>query len=580
MATQPLSATSRLRFITVLLLSLAAAWMLGVQLSQAGPQPRRKPNPGPRLPVAPLPPRSALLTTEDWQKAPWTPIKPGEIDQLIGHELEESKISPAPPTTDEQFIRRATLDLTGALPTTEELQNFLADTQADKRARLIDRLLDSEAYARHWARYWREVVSARLPDRRGQVLGQNFEDWMTHELKANHTWDGIARAMITATGELRYDQPEKNGQAFFLAAHRGKDAADEMAAETSRVFLGIQIQCAQCHDHPSDQWKRVQFHELAGYFARVRERPVKDTSKQKKVVGLELISGLAGEHRMPDKKDPKKLMLTPPRFLNGHAPPIRSGDLERRQSLAREVTSKTNYWFAAAFVNRIWGVLMGQSFYEPVDDMGPKKEVLYPAVLTRLTGAFRGNNYNIKRLFRDVMNSATYQRQVRLSEATDHLHFAASYPTRLPADALWQAVTHALGEFPVPPQLARRLAMRPLARFGGFAMLFQQEFDYDPSLKADEVEGSITQALMLMNNPQINSRLRAGGKTTLAAVLRDYTDNDEAIQQLYLRTLARKPTDREIEKCRTYIEKVGKRAEAFEDIFWALLNSTEFETKR
>src|SRR5206468_1619520 len=125
------------------------------------------------------------------------------------------------------------------------------------------------------------------------------------------------------------------------------------------------------------------------------------------------------EHAMPSKEDPKKTITTYPCFLNGKAPPQNSNDLQRRRALADEVTSKDNYWFAGAYVNRIWGVLMGQSFYEPVDDMGPQKQAVFPSVLTRLTGAFRSSNYDIKSMFRDIMNSQTYQRQIRLGDSAD-----------------------------------------------------------------------------------------------------------------------------------------------------------------
>ncbi len=570
----------RFRVCLLILASFVVTFGLSVDSSPAAkPRPRKKPKPA-RLQLAPPPPASALLKPEDWQKAATTPIEPGEIDRLLASEMHQGKVTPAPLTSDEQFLRRATLDLTGQLPTVSEIQNFLADTRTDKRAQLINRLLDSDAYARHWAHYWFQVVTARLPDRRGQVLGRAFESWMFDQLKANHSWADIARAIITATGELRFDEPDKNGQAFFLAMHRGKDAADEMAAETSRIFLGIQIQCAQCHDHKTDQWKRVQFHELAGYFARLRQRPVRNMDKKKQVVGLELVSLRFGEHRMTDKQNPKKLLLTLPHFLDGDTPGRNAADLQRRQALARDITRDSNFWFSAAFVNRTVGVLMGQAFYEPVDDMGPKKEALYPSLLARLAGSFRGNHYNIKQLFSDLMNTEAYQRQVRLNEPTEQLQFAAAYPTRLPADALWKSLTRAIGDFPIPPMLARRLAKLKKPFLGGFANFFQQEFAFDPSLKADEVEGSITQALMLMNNPQINFRLQARGRTTLAKLLRDYPEDDQAIDQLYLRTLARRPTDHEMQKCRAYIDKVGKRPEAFEDIFWVLVNSTEFQTKR
>src|SRR5207245_8153757 len=231
--------------------------------------------PVPQKPVAPPPPPSSLLTIEDWQKAPLKPLGSGEIVALVAKELEQDKVEPAPLTTDEQFLRRVSLDLTGQLPLPADVSEFLADSDSQKRAKLIDKLLESEDYAKNWARYWRDVVVSRLPDVRFKFLGSSFEVWLEDQLKNNKSWGEIARAMITAEGELRFDEPGKNGAAFFLAAHRGNDAANEQAAETSRIFLGLQIQCAQCHDHPSEQWKRVQFHELAGYFARLCDRPVK-----------------------------------------------------------------------------------------------------------------------------------------------------------------------------------------------------------------------------------------------------------------------------------------------------------------
>lgn len=526
-------------------------------------------------PIAPPPPRSALLTTEAWQSAPLTPLAPGELDALIAREQERSKITPAPLSTDEQFIRRATLDLTGQLPLPADVDEFAANPDPDKRARLIDRLLESDEYARHWARYWREVVTARLTAApRLAILAQGFEEWLYEQLRANRSWADIARAMLTASGEVRFEELEKNGAAFFLAAHRGTDADNERAAETSRIFLGIQIQCAQCHDHPSDQWKRVQFHELAGYFARLRERPIRDG---KQLVGVELIGAPRGEHEMPGKEDPKKGLVTYPRFLDGRGPSPAAGDLDRRKFLARQIISKDNYWFAGAYVNRIWGVLMGQSFYEPVDDMGPQKEAVFPSVLTRLTGSFRGSNYDVKRLFRDIMNSQAYQRQIRLNGSSEqHLHFAAAYPTRLPADALWESLVGVLGRLTAgPANLARR---RPFA--AGLEGVFKQEFSADPSSKADEVQGSIAQALLLMNNPTISQRLQARGTNLLGRILKAYPSDDDALRILYLRTLARRPTDRELERCRQHLRESATRAEGFEDVLWALLNSTEFQTKR
>jgi hypothetical protein len=224
---------------------------------------------------------------------------------------------------------------------------------------------------------------------------------------------------------------------------------------------------------------------------------------------------------------------------------------------------------------------MGQSFYQPVDDLGPEREAVFPTVLARLAGAFRGSDYDVKALFRAVLNSATYQRQIRPGESADeHLLFAAVYPTRLPADSLWKSLTGALGRIGPPAGMGPRRPMGPFARFFGFEAQFKQEFAYDPSSRPEEVEGSVSQALLLMNNPTINQKIRATGTNLLARVLKAYTDDGEALRVLYQRTLARRPTARELARCRQHIQSVGSRAEAFEDILWALLNSTEFQTKR
>jgi hypothetical protein len=567
-----------------LLVGVATLCSLAIFASLVQAQPARRFQPPPQKPVAPPAPRSSLLTSDAWRSAPRTPVTPEEIDQLVAHELTEAKIDPAPLTSDEQFLRRVSLDVTGKLLTPAEVEQFLADRDPQKRARLIDRLLQSDDYASHWARYWRDVIESRITEPRGRILAKAFEEWMTDQLNANKSWAEIARALITAEGQIRFGQLEQNkegGAAFFLASHLGAAAADERAAETSRVFLGIRIQCAQCHNHPFDQWKQVQFHELAAYYARLRERQIRENQM---AVGLELFSAPRGEHEMPSKEDPKKTFLTHPRFLDGRSPGQDLSDKVRRDALARAIVDKNNYWFAGAYVNRIWGVLLGQSFYEPVDDMGPGKEVLFAPVLVRLAASFQATEYDMKALLRAILNSQTYQRQIRPGDATDsHLHFAASCPTRLQPDALWGALLEALGGLNLPAAPIRQAGPAAAARLGpraGLEALFKSEFAYDPSQKADEVEGSIPQALMLMNGRPFNQRMLARGENPLVQILKDHPENDDALRTLYLRTLARKPTDRERDKCLNYIRTAATRAEAFEDIFWALINSTEFQMKR
>jgi hypothetical protein len=289
------------------------------------------------------------------------------------------------------------------------------------------------------------------------------------------------------------------------------------------------------------------------------------------------------EARVPDKNDPTRGTPTQPRFLNGKAPRPGLPDKDRRAALAAEVISPENFWFAAAFVNRVWGQFMGQAFSQPVDDMGPGKDVVMPAVLVRLSASFRGTGYDVKQLLRTVCNTDAYQRQIRPGASDDeHLHFAAAYPTRLRAESLWQSLVNVLG--PLGPPFAGRAALAglfgPVTRPVPLEIAFLNEFRYDPSLKADEVEGSFPQALLLMNNPQINSQLRARSFNMLGRLLSDHPENETAVKALYVRALARRPTDRELRKAAEYVHEVGKREEAFEDLLWALINSTEFQTKR
>jgi hypothetical protein len=548
--------------------------------------------PIPRQPDATPTASSTLLKEEDWRRASLKPITPGEIDTLISRERTARNIEPTALTTDEQFIRRVTLDLTGQLPEAADITKFVASTDSAKRPELIDHLLDTDAFARHWARYWRDVVSCRITNRRSMGLTRSFEEWLYEQFLNDRNWGEITRDILTAEGELRFSrsvspdsalvkQPgwqagpnSEGGELFFLVAH-DTDEAEERAAETSRVFLGIQIQCAQCHDHFTEPWKRAQFHELAAYFSRIKYQQLFDN---KKLVGVQLVTVPDREHKMVSVEDPESFSVVHPRFLDGRTPLRNLSDQARRQALADVVVDKQNYWFAAAFVNRVWGELMGESFYKNVDDMGLMKEVIFAEVLTRLTGAFRGTDYDIKEMFRVITNSEVYQQQYHQGQRSgERLHQVASCPAPLRADVLWDSLEHVLGKLG-----ASQYHTKGGKRFNTSILegKFKAEFDFDPSLKHEEIEGTIPQSLFLMNNADLNKRIKALGKNLLGHVLKESPDDTEAVTSIYLRVLARRPTDRELSKCRAYIARIENRAEAFEDVLWALINSTEFQTKR
>lgn len=568
-----ISNRAKIAFTTLIL----AASVGGVMAQNEAPKSEKANNPAKTKSLVPM----GAISEQKWLSAKRTPLEPGEIDGLIDSVAANSGMKLAETISDEEFVRRVFLDLTGHLPIPGDIRQFMVNKSPNKRAELIDELLKSKQFAEYMTGYWMDVINARATDRQSLILAGNFKNWMQQQLSDNVSWGEIVRQMLTANGELKFDQStSENGAAYFLLSRRGNDAPTERAAEASRIFMGVQIQCAQCHDHPFDSWKRIQFHQFAAYLSKVRERPIRDEDK-KRIVGLRLVSVPFGEHQMEDTDNPKKKTTVFPKFLNGDAPRgFRTNDMMRRNALAESITSKDNPYFAAAFVNRVWGELMGQSFYTPVDDLGPQREAMLPDVIARLAGSFRGSNYDIKQLYRDIMNTDAYQRKIRLGKSTEeHLLATASYPTRLRAEALFQSLEGVLGKLDNSRFFQGRRP-NPFARNFGLEGQFVKEFHFDPSTKPEEVEGSIPQALLLMNNPIINQKIEAKTGNILSYILRAYPDNRKALHIVYLRTLARHPSDSELLRCLSHVREVGNRSEAFEDILWTLINSTEFQTRR
>ena len=528
----------------------------------------------------PAAPPEPPLEVRTWKTGAEAAIAAARLDALLDSAPAAGDRSAAGPLGDEQFLRRVTIDMTGKPPTAAEVEAFLACNEPDRRAQAIDRLLASDAFASHWAHFWKDVMQSKASST--QVIfelhrGAALESWLFSRLRANRSWAEIARGLITAKGGVYVPADERGGNVGFLLCHTGADAEVGRATDTTRVFLGIQLECAQCHDHPTDIWKRQQFHELAAYFGRVREEQVAGEAKQRGVV---LKSAEKGEYAMPDKYDASKTTVVHPRFfLTGEALSAGSDDLTRRAALAESVA--TSPWFAKAFVNRTWGQLMGRGFVEPVDNLGPSQEPLYPEVLDELAASFSQGDFNIKELISTITRSRAYQSEVRICDTPrEHVPFAGTSPMRMRGEELWDSVAQAVGPFaekaPLPDGLR---AVLERIRDPDFFTVFKRQFDYDPSLGPDEIEASVAQALMLLNNPAINAQVSATGDTPLARIVEQYPRDDEAIRQVYLQVVSRQPSEGELASCREYVQEVGDRREALEDLMWVLINSAEFRVK-
>jgi hypothetical protein len=518
-------------------------------------------------------------------------ITPADIDTMLAEALAESKVAPAKLTSDEEFIRRAYLDVAGKLPSPEEVAAFAREKDPKKRAKLIDRLLDSDDYATNWARYWRDVIAYRATfEQRFLIHYETFEDWLAGQFRENRPWDEIARAMIAGAGSNRETE---TGHVVFQVAHQAQPV--EVAGEVSRIFNGVQIACAQCHDHPTDPWKREQFHEFAAFFAGTRARRENEKiDGRNRAIGIKIVTQGRPRYTMPDLEDPTKSIPVEPKFFFASTEekvPSNLSAQERRELAAAYVTGQDNPWFAKAFVNRVWYALMGEAFYNPVDDMGPARDPEAGALLDRLATEWARGGYDVKWLYRTLLNTRAYQRQNRSTRTeAGRTAFASACPSRLRADQIVDALQQALGleldrpaarggDRRAPQGVAANLVARN-RRQGGPRVQLNALFGADPSVPNDEVLGTIPQALFLMNSPLINRAINANRGGMLGQLLAENPDNAAALNALYLRVLSRRPTDGEAKTCLKYLATVGNRREAFEDLLWALINSTEFISRR
>lgn len=500
-----------------------------------------------------------------------------EVDRLLAEELDFASESEAPLSDDATFLRRISLDITGQLPPPEQIIAFSLDPDPAKRSHLVEQMLADESYGQNWSNYWRDVIFYRRIEKRSLFGVETFEQYMATSLNENVPWNEIATSMITAEGDVRAE-----GSTALIASQAGK--AEGVASEISRIFMGIQISCAQCHDHKTDQWKREQFHELAAFFPRLSVRPKNNGGmKSLLVVSTDTPGRRANgsnrppaslEHTMPPLDEPNRggRVMVPTFFLTGEAIEIGTSDAERRSQLAQLITTPSNEWFSKAIVNRLWSELVGEGFCEPVDDIGPDRECRTEATFGYLAQSFVEHGHDMKWLFRVIMETDAYQRNSRDRRLWNESPFLANCPQPLRADELIDALITTFSLDLSESEGERN----EFGAYGGIRGEFNNTFGYDPSLSRDNVSGSIPQALALMNSPLLEEAVQAGSSTGWDSLLGETEDDETVVMELYLRSFSREPTEDELKTCLEYVSEVGDRREAFEDILWVIVNSTEF----
>jgi hypothetical protein len=481
------------------------------------------------------------------------------------------KIQEAPLADDAEFLRRVYLDLYGRIPRVQEVRDFLKDTSPDKREKLVDRLLESNGYVTNFSSFWRDLLIPPDNNQQRQALQPQIMPWIQKQVRNNTPYDRMVYELLTASiampdqtpNRQRFRPPSQNGPAVFYQANEFKP--ENLGSVTSRLFLGVRLECANCHDHKFDKWKRKQFWQFAAFFA-----------------GLSPAQPDNGAFA-PPQEDTDRRELTIPgtdtkveaRFLDDTMPDWKKGK-SPREALADWITSKQNPYFARAIANRIWGHLMGVGFVDPVDDFTVDNQPSNPELLDALANAFVEHNYDIKYLIRAICLSKPYQLTSRMTDETqlDPTAFARMSVKSLTAEQFFDSLALATYYNEAAPRTGRQrdVTLSPRAEF---LARFANSTD-----KRTEPQTSILQALALMNGTFINDITSVDRGQLLGAVI-DYPSENtkDRVEMLYMSTLSRLPRSDELTKAQKYIESGGAgndSRKAVADIFWALLNSSEF----
>jgi len=493
---------------------------------------------------------------------PAAPGLPGNwIDRLLESKHRRLRVSPSTTCSDEEFIRRVTLDTIGLLPTVEERAGFLADERpsAKKRAALVEGLLARREFSDLWVMKWAELLGIRSGnDGVSEKSALLYFEWVRDRLAANVPVDEVVRQLLTASGGT-FSAPESN----FYQVERDTLVLTENVAQ---AFLGIRLQCAQCHNHPFDRWTQDDYYGFAAFFAQVGRKRAEDPRE------YVIYDRRGGEVRHPVTKRTVR-----PRFLGGEAPEL--GGRDRREVLAEWLTSPENPWFSRSLSNRIWAHFMGRGVVEPVDDFRVSNPPSEAALLDGLSERLVETGYDLKQLVREITSSRAYQRSTAATDANaqDVRNFTRQQVRRLRAETLLDVVCQVTGS-PVKlrglPLGARAVEIADGATSNYFLQTFgraQRE-----SVCACEVsyEPSLSQALHLLNGSTVSRQISAGA--LIKERLAGGASPTEVISWLYLRCLGREPTPDELATLTAKVTAAADQEPALEDVFWALLNSREF----
>ncbi len=519
------------------------------------------------------------------------PAQVSMIDKMIEQGWENFEIKPAPVAEDEQWCRRVFLDVIGRIPTGEELEEFMEGSRYDRRRELVERLLHddryTEEYAGHWATIWTNILIGRSGgNERGSMISRNgMQKYLRDSFARNKPYNTLVKELVSATGSTKPGTENFNGAVNFLVDKVNEEKAVLATSSTSRIFLGQQVQCTQCHNHPFNQWKQQMFWEFNSFFRQTRSlRRFVDGTRD--IDHAELIDqDFAGEANQAEdalifyelRNGLTKVAY--PVFTDGTEIP-KSGfvsDVNRREELANLMLDSE--YLDKMIVNRMWSMFLGFGFTKPVDDLGPHNPASHPELLEELAKEFRSNSYDLKELITWITLSRPYGLAPVLGSANEiddpsigeMPKFSRFYLRQMSAEQLYQSMLTATdaassGSYEQQEEERRRWLSQFVVAFGT-----------DEGDEATTFNGSIPQALMLFNGDLTKKAIDTGRGTYIDRLASSGKSPVDRLNYLFMNGLARRPSPNEKKVASALLRsRGGDEKEMLQDMWWALLNSNEF----
>lgn len=483
------------------------------------------------------------------------------IDTHVHNKLKRMKILTSELCTDEEFVRRIYLDLTGIPPTPDQVRSFLNDGTPSKakREQLIDVLVETPEFVDHWAHKWADLLQSnrKFLGERGVWL---FQQWIHESIAENRPYDQFVRDLITATGSS-YTNPAAN----YFRVSREYTAAVE---NTTQLFLGVRFSCNKCHDHPFEKWTQNQYYEFGAFFADVKVKPGQ-------LPGDEVVYASFAETPV---KHPRTLAVVEPTVPFGK---VNSETEDKRAMLAEWLTDADNPMFARAGVNRLWSYFMGRGIIEPVDDIRTSNPPTNPELLDALTQDFVTSGFDLKHMMKTITRSRTYQQSIKTNKwnKADTINFSHAVARRLTAEQLLDSIGVATGSRPKFESMPKsfRAVQLPDSKVkdDGFLKLFGRP-ERETSCECERTtEVSLAHAMNLINGPTVaDALIDKNGR--IAQLLKKNVDNRTIVEELYLATFSRLPLEHEYKVAVEHLANAESKEAGAQDLLWALINSPAF----